>query len=112
MTAVKHAQLMVQLTCIVLLLQAALLVTFALDPSEPPRSASFVQALWALGHKPSFYPLVGLVLVGPWATWLALSGRGAHRRVLLASWVLFLPLALVLHGHRIAVMLKVLWLYG
>jgi hypothetical protein len=107
-----RSRLTAYLTLLVLLLQAALLVTFALDPSQPPTASSFFQALWALGHKPSFYPLVALLVIGPWATWLALSGRGGHRRVVLASWLLFLPLALVLHGHRIAVMMKVLWLHG
>lgn len=103
---------MVCLTFAVLFLQAALLVAFALDPSQPPRAGSFMQALWALGHKPSFYPLVGLLIAGPWTTWLALSRRGGHRRVVMASWALFLPLVMVMHGERIAVMLKVLWLYG
>ena len=100
------------LTAAVIALQASLLVVLALDPSSPPAASSLLQALWALGHKPSFYPLVGVVIVGPWATWLALSARGRHRGVLLGAWLVFMPLALVLHGERIAVMLKVLWLYG
>ena len=105
-------RLVTHLTALVLLLQASLLVMFTLDASSPPQSASFFQALWALGHKPSFYPLVALIIIGPWATWLGLCRRGAHRRVLMVSWMLFLPLAGVVYGHRIAVMLKVLWLYG
>lgn len=108
----KRSQMIFYLTAAVVFLQAAVLIAFALDPSEPPRAGSFVQALWALGHKPSFYPLVGLLLIGPWATWMVISGRGPHRRVVIGAWLVFLPLAVVLHGHRIAVMLKVLWLYG
>ena len=108
----RSPRLVVGLTLCVLLMQAALLAAFVLDPSDPPRAGSFWQALWALGHRPSFYPLVGLIVFGPWATWLAMASRGKHRRLLLGSWLLFLPLAVMLHGHRLAVMLKVLWLYG
>lgn len=103
---------MTALTLTVLALQAALLVVFWLDPSDPPRCSSLWQALWALGHKPSFYPLVALLVVGPAATWLAMSRRGAHRQRLLIAWAVFLPLVTIMHGHRVYVMLSVLWKYG
>jgi hypothetical protein len=103
---------MTALTAAVVALQAALLVMFWLDPSDPPRSGSLWQALWALGHKPSFYPLVGLLVVGPAATWLAMSRPGVHRQRLLVAWAVFLPLVTVMHGHRIYVMLSVLWQHG
>lgn len=109
---VDRGKLVGLLTVTVVLLQVGLLVTFALDPSEPPRQSSLLQALWALSHKPSFYPLVLLLGVGPVATWLSFSVAGRHRWLLLGSWAVFMPLLIAWHGHRVWVMLQLLWRHG
>jgi hypothetical protein len=93
-------------------LQAALVVMFLLDPSDPPRGASLWQALWALAHRPSFYPLVGLAIVGAPATWIALITPGPQRGRVLLAWIVFTPPILWFFGHRIAVMISVLFTYG
>ena len=107
-----QASVAVWLTAAVLLLQAALIYTFIMDPSDPPRSGSLWQALWALMHKPSFYPLVALLVVGPPATWIGWTVPGRHRLWLAASWGVFLPLLITIYGHRVSVMLKILWVHG
>ena len=93
-------------------MQAAVLVAFALDPSDPPRAGSLFQALWALAHKPAFYPLTLVAVLGPFATWLACTVRGPHRRWLTACWVVFLAVLIGVYGHRVAVMLQLLWRHG
>ena len=100
------------LTATVILLQAAIFYAFIMDPSDPPSSGSLWQAIWALMHKPSFYPLVALLVVGPPATWIGWSAPGRHRLWLAASWALFLPLLITLYGHRVSVMLQILWRHG
>lgn len=96
----------------VLCLQIALVAMFLIDPSDPPRAGSLWQALWALAHRPSFYPLLGLAVVSPPATWIALITPGPQRRWIALAWLLFTPSALWCFGHRIAVMITVLFTYA
>jgi len=96
----------------VVALQVAMVVTFMVDRSDPPRVGSLWQALWALSHKPSFYPLVGVVLIGPPATYLAWTRRGAQRWAVAIAWAVFIPAAYVFFSHRIAVMLRLLYEHG
>lgn len=96
----------------VLVLQAAVVVTFLLDPTDPPKRGALWQGLWALDRKPTFVPLVALLAVGPAATWLAWSIRGPHRRRLVIGWTLFGCIAATWFAHRIWVMTTLMWEHG
>jgi len=100
------------LTAIVVGVQVALIAAFIIDPSDPPQRGSLWQALWALAHRPSFYPLAAVLLIGPPATWLAWSRPGRHRMALIAGWAAFIVVVTLCFRHRMLVMLKVLWVYG
>jgi hypothetical protein len=93
----------------VLALQGAVLLTFFVDPSNPPASEGLSQLLWALAHKPSFYPVAALVLVGLPITFIALMFRGKHRINLALTWATFLTILAVFHQHRIVVMIQILY---
>ena len=108
----SHQSLAAAAAWCVFALQIALVVMFIVDPSDPPRAGSLWQALWALAHRPSFYPLVGLAVVGAPATWLALVTPGPQRRWVTLAWIVFLPPTAWFFGHRIAVMISVLFTYG
>jgi hypothetical protein len=105
----RRRQLAGVMTWAVAALQGAVLLTFAVDPSDPPQAQGLFQLLWAAAHRPSFYPLVGLLVAGPVLTGLAWCVRGPHRPWLIASWAAFLPLAILWHAHRLNVMLRILW---
>lgn len=60
-------------------------------------------------HKPTFYPLVALLLGGPPLTWLAWQTPGRHRAALLCAWAVFLTILLGAFGERTSVMLRILW---
>ncbi|MBI1369474.1 MAG: hypothetical protein GC162_12570 [Planctomycetes bacterium] len=92
-------------------LQTALLACLVLDPTDPPRTGTLWQALWALAHRPAFYPLVGLLIVGPPATFLAYSVGGRHRKILVFSWIFFGALAVYFFGMRLWIMLLVLYVH-
>jgi hypothetical protein len=96
----------------VLALQASVIISFILDPSDPPRQGTLWQGLWAMCHKAGFIPLVGLLVVGPPATWLACSTRGSHRRWLSAGWGGFILVASIWFAHRIWVMTRLVWEHG
>lgn len=91
-----------------LLVQASVLLTFWVDPGPPPPEGRLWQQVWALFHRPSFYPLVALVCFAPPATWAAWTVPGRHRTWLAVGWALFLGLLIGFHGHRVAVMLRLL----
>jgi len=73
---------------------------------------TLLEDLWALAHKPSFYPLAGLIVVGLPASYLAMTVRGSHRVLLVVGWACFAAAMGQWHGHRLAVMLRVLWDHG
>lgn len=101
------------LTLWVIACQAALIGAFVLDPSDPPRvGGSLGQALWALAHKPAFYPLVLVGLTGPPATWLAWGHKGGHRQSLVVAWVVFIAVVGVFFADRVWVMAQVLARHG
>jgi hypothetical protein len=94
---------------IVIALQAALLLTLAATPSDPPNGPHFLQLIWAWMHKPTFYPLVALLIAGPPLTWLACRTPGRHRTALLAAWIVFGIILITAFGDRTLVMLRILW---
>ncbi len=98
-----------RLTWLVVALQAALLLTLAATPADPPTGPHPLQLLWAWMHKPTFYPLVALLGAGPPLSWLAWRTPGQHRAALLCVWAGFLLILLTTFGHRTAVMLRILW---
>ncbi|MEX2673192.1 MAG: hypothetical protein WD294_13895 [Phycisphaeraceae bacterium] len=100
------------LTLTTIALQAATLLLFWWYPQEPPVRGTLWQALWARANMPPFYPLMGLIVVGPPATYLAWSLRGRHRRWLATAWLIFLPWIVIGHGRRVLVMLSVWWKFG
>lgn len=98
-----------QLTWIVIGLQAALLLTLAATPADPPRGPHLFKLIWAWMHKPTFYPLVALLCAGPPLTWLAWQTSGRHRAALVLAWAVFLIILFSVFGHRTTVMLRILW---
>ena len=52
----------------VVILQAALLLTLAVTPTDPPDGPRLLELLWAWMHKPTFYPLAALLVGGPTLT--------------------------------------------
>jgi hypothetical protein len=97
-----------QMAIVVIGLQCAVIASFWLDGSVPPGHA-LGQLLWADAHRASFYPLVALIMLGPPLSVLALAMHRRHRRLIPASWIAFIILALVIGQHRLLVMLQVLW---
>jgi len=98
---------------VVMALQAAVLLTLLLTPTHPPARLTFFELLWASARRPTFYPLVALMLAGPVLTWLALLERGVHRRWLAVTWCAFLLAVVIGFGDRVAAMLRVmLWQVG
>lgn len=97
------------LALVVIALQAVLLLAFAATPTDPPPRITLFELLWASARKPTFYPLVALILAGPPLTILALRKAGRHRWWLAISWVGFAALLIACFGQRVAVMLRVLW---
>jgi hypothetical protein len=98
-------------TKVVLALQALVVLAFYFDASDPPELAglTLVQDLWALAHKPSFYPVAGLVVIGVPGTAAAMLRRGRHRVWLAVGWGLFAWAMWAWDWHRLSVMLDVLW---
>lgn len=98
-----------RLTWIVVGLQAALLLTLAATPTDPPSGSHFWQLIWAWMHKPTFYPLVALICAGPPLTWLAWQTPGRHRAALVLAWAVFGFILFTAFAHRTLVMLRILW---
>lgn len=94
---------------VLLALQLAVLVAFWVTPGEPPGRSALGQLLWAAARRPTFYPLAALLVAGPVLTAVAWRVRGRHRGWALAGWAVFLAVALPVFGHRLWVMLRVLW---
>jgi hypothetical protein len=90
-------------------LQAALLLTLAATPSDPPTASHLLQLIWAWMHKPTFYPLTALLCAGPPLTWIAWRTKGRHRAALVCAWAVFLVILITAFGERTLVMLRILW---
>jgi hypothetical protein len=102
--AVSH-----RLTWIVIGLQSALLLTLWVTPSDPPSGSHLMMMLWAWMHRPTFYPLVALLIGGPTLSWVAWQTPGRHRTAIVLAWCIFLTILLSAFGQRVVVMLRVLW---
>ncbi|MAE61986.1 MAG: hypothetical protein CMJ49_11600 [Planctomycetaceae bacterium] len=100
----------VALTRIVLIIHAVWLAALWLDQSRPPQPlGSLGESLWALAHKPSFYPLAAAIVVALPATLVAAFMRGRHRWWLAVSWAVTLTLIAVYHTPKVTAMLRVLY---
>lgn len=97
------------MTWAVLALQAALLLTLAVTPTDPPGGPRLLELIWAWMHKPAFYPLAALLVGGPALTWIAWRTPGRHRTALVWAWTVFLIVLIGAFGERTAAMLRVLW---
>lgn len=90
-------------------LQAATVLAVALYSPVKPPEGTWPQRLWAAARLPMFYPLVMLIVTGPWIT---LAIWVLHRKLrawTVASWLVFLwAVSYWQHQHFFA-MLKVLW---
>lgn len=100
-----------QLTWLVIALQWALLLTLWVTPTWQPPRVRFIELIWAWMHRPTFYPLASLTVVGPIATVMAWPCRGQHRRWLLLGWLAFFTVLVGWHWERITTMSRVLWWY-
>lgn len=98
-----------RLTWVVIGLQSALLITMWATPSDPPSGPHLLRLLWAWMHKPSFYPLVALLIAGPPLTYLAWRTPGRHRAAIVAAWLIFLTILVTAFGERTWIMLRILW---
>ncbi len=98
---------------VVLVLQVLVLVALALTPGEPPAMRmALLERLWAAARQPTFYPLIALLIGGPVLTLLALRMAGRHQAWLAMGWCGFAFVLMIAFGHRVAVMLDVLWWYA
>ena len=94
-------------------LQLVVIGTFFADPASDPIDLPLFQLLWAWMHKPSFYPLVALLIAGPLLTLICLRIRGPHRPALLLAWVVFGGVVYWLFWDRTLLKLEILWMqYG
>ncbi len=81
----------------------------AVTPGDPPQGSRLLQLIWAWMHKPTFYPLIALLVTGPPLTAIAWQTPGKHRTALVLAWLLFLAVLISCFGKRTAVMLRILW---
>ncbi len=86
-----------------------MLLTLAVTPTDPPSGPHLLRLLWAWMHRPTFYPLVALLIGGPTLTWIAWRTPGKHRITLACAWGVFLIILIGAFGERTTVMLRVLW---
>ncbi len=101
------------MTWAVVVLQSALLLTLAVTPTRPPPRVEFLELLWASSQRPTFYPLIAVLIGGPALTTFAWRTKGRHRRWLILSWLVFGVLLVGLFGDRVIAMLRVLFhVYG
>jgi len=109
-------KLAIYLTWTVVLLQAAVLLTFYVKRGEEPPNAIILKELheraWARNNIEMFYPLIAVLIAGPILTSLAWVIAGWHRIVLAASWIGFIIMTLSFFGRMVLVMLRILsWYY-
>ncbi|GEM_PF-1801008 len=97
------------MTWAVVVLQACLLVTLAVAPRWNPPRGQFFEVVWAWMHKPSFYPFVALLVIGPVLSFLASQIKGMHRWWLLITWSAFFIILVNFFGDRVMVMGRMLW---
>ncbi len=102
-------QLCMRLTCGVVVLQGAVLLTLWVTPTWTPPRIKLIELLWAWMHQPTFYPLAVLVAAGPVMTIAAWVGRGRHRLWLVVSWLVFAVIIVRSFGDRAEAMMRVLW---
>jgi hypothetical protein len=93
----------------VVILQASLLLTLAVTPTDPPGGPRLLALLWAWMHKPTFYPLVALIVGGPILSWIAWQTPGKHRGLLVTSWLIFVTVLTSFFSERVQAMLRILW---
>lgn len=105
----RQRALAARMTLATLAMQGALLVTLAVTPGDPPGGATLWKLLWASSRKPTFVPLVILLLAGPPLTWLAWRIGGPHRRWLVAGWLTFAVIVALFYIPRLDAMLRILW---
>lgn len=93
-----------------LFLLLAVPFTFILDPTDQlPTNPDFWALLWAWSHEMSFYPLLGLILLGPTTAWLSLTIPGKHRKRILVLLIVLIPVIIFFYGPRIFIMLKIIF---
>jgi len=101
-----------KLTWVVLVLQGAVLLTFALVPAKMPPRLPLMDLLWAASREAEFYPLVVLLIGGPALSLAAWTVKGTHRALLVLGWMAFLTVIFTFHLPRVKIMLRVLaWEY-
>ena len=103
----KRRFLAARLTELVILTQAAVIVSFLIDPADKPLGGWIGRIIWGWWHKESFIPLIACLLLAPPMTWLAWSTRGRHRWPLMLSWLLFAIAAGTWYLPRIAAMIRI-----
>ena len=105
----RRRRLALWMTLGVVLLLWSLLVTLAVMPGRLPPRGPLFELLWAAGRQPMFYPLVGVLLLGPPLTWLAWRVPGRHRLGLVLAWSVFALVVSLLFQEHVELMLRVLW---
>jgi len=98
-----------RLTWLVIALQSVLLLTLWVTPTWQPPPMRLFELVWAWMHRPTFYPLAALIVVGPIASVIAWSCRGRHWRWLVLGWLIFGTLLGGCFSQRVATMARVLW---
>lgn len=93
----------------VVLLQWSLLLTLWVTPTWTPPKVKLFELLWAWMHRPTFYPLIALVIAGPVLTILAWTSHGTHRIWLVLSWLVFAAVIQSQFSERVTTMVRVLW---
>ena len=111
----KRRRLAFYCTLLLALLETWLLLTLHFTTTSPPLRLHLFELLWALTHRPAFYPLVALILAAPPLVLTNLRTRPVlpayhplnHRTLLLLSALCFLTLLIIYFPHRIALMLRI-----
>lgn len=98
------------LTWLVIVLQAAMLVTLRVSKPLPrPPRIQFFELIWAWMHEPHFYPLAALVAGGVPLTIIAMTIKGSHRIALGIAWMTFAVLIAIYDAQRFLLMLRSLY---
>ncbi|WP_432799788.1 hypothetical protein [Poriferisphaera sp. WC338] len=103
-------------TLIIFALQTWLLLTLYFTTSDPPPRLHLFELIWALMHRPAFYPLVILILAAPPLTFIAFKIRPRtpiyhprnHRTWLFIIWATTFSVLFIYFPHRIDLMLRIL----
>ena len=93
---------------LVLAMQTATLVVFAVDPMPGWANRPVPAEFWALGRRWQFHLLIATLVIAPVLTLLAWRLRGRWRWVLLASWPAFLLALLAWHERQLRIMLELI----